>query len=156
MLKVAIIGKLPSKWEAPFDDDTWQIYGCNRHIDMDKIPRIDKWFDIHVNPPSYNIDNDKLITKDTYPLTEAINLVGGHYFNNSISYMIAYAILQGAGEIGLWGVRLDNSEEGRTRQLESVRLLLFFAKGRGIKVSSYEKNVLEELQYELYGGFTQC
>ena len=68
--------------------------------------------------------------------------------------MIAYAILQGAGEIGLWGVRLDNGEEIRTRQLQNVRELLFFAKGKGIKVSSYENNVLEN--YKLYGGFTQC
>ena len=66
--------------------------------------------------------------------------------------MIAYAILQGAEEIGLWGVRLDTGEEIRTKQLNNVRELLFFAKGRGIKVYSYEDNLLA--QYKLYGGFT--
>lgn len=152
MLKVAILGKLPSKYQAPFADTTWQIWGCNVHKDFSNIPRFDLWFDLHANPPSYDIDKDKLITSDLYPLNEAIELLGGCYFNNSISYMIAYAILQGAEEIGLWGVRLDTGEEIRTKQLNNVRELLFFAKGRGIKVYSYEDNILA--QYNLYGGFT--
>ena len=150
-LKVAIIGKLPSKWEAFKLDESWSIYGCNRHADMDKIKRFDLWFDIHSNPSVYNIPRHKLILHKDYPLTEAINLVGGHYFNNSISYMIAYAILKGATHISLYGVRLDNSEEIRTKQRESVDRLLFFAKGRGIEVYSIEDTILHE--YELYGGF---
>lgn len=149
-LKVAIIGKLPSKYQAPFADTTYQIWGCNVH-DMSKIPRFDLWFDIHSNPSVYNIPRHKLILQKDYPLTEAINLVGGHYFNNSISYMIAYAILQGATHISLYGVRLSNSEEIRTKQRECVDRLLFFAKGRGIEVYSIEDTILQE--YELYGGF---
>lgn len=151
MLKVAILGKLPSKYQAPFADTTYQIWGCNVHHDMANIPRFDLWFDIHSNPSVYNIDKNKIIKAKDYPLDEAISLVGGHFFNNSISYMIAYAILKGAEEISLYGVRLDNGEEIRTKQLQSVRELLFFAKGRGIKVYSYENNVLAE--YKLYGGF---
>ena len=151
MLKVAIIGKLPSKWEAFKLDESWSIYGCNVHHDMNKIPRFDLWFDIHSNPSKYNIQSDKLITKNNYPLNEAISLVGGRFFNNSISYMIAYAILQGATHISLYGVRLSNSEEIRTKQRECVDRLLFFAKGRGIEVYSIEDTILQE--YELYGGF---
>ena len=150
-LKVAIIGKLPSKYQAPFADTTFQIWGCNVHHDMANIPRFDLWFDLHSNPSVYNIPNNKLILHKNYPLNEVIDLVGGSYFNNSISYMIAYAILKGAEEISLYGVRLDNGEEIRTKQLQNVRELLFFAKGRGIKVYSYETNVLEN--YKLYGGF---
>ena len=153
MLKVAILGKLPSKYQAPFADTTFQIWGCNVH-DMSKIPRFDLWFDLHSNPSVYNIPNNKLILHKDYPLDEAISLVGGSYFNNSISYMIAYAILKGAEEIRLYGVRLDNGEEIRTKQLQNVRELLFFAKGRGIKVYSYEDNVLAN--YKLYGGFKEC
>ena len=152
MLKVAILGKLPSKYQAPFADTTWQIWGCNVHKDFSNIPKFDLWFDLHANPPSYDIDKDKLITSDLYPLNEAIELLGGCYFNNSISYMIAYAILQGASEISLYGVRLDTGEEIRGKQLNNVRELLFFAKGRGIKVYSYEDNILRF--YNLYGGFT--
>jgi len=87
--KIAIIGKLPSKFQAPYNDPEWQIWGCNVHHDMQLISRFDKWFDLHQNPSKYDFD---VITKKDYPLDEAINLVGGNYFNNSIAYMVAYAI----------------------------------------------------------------
>ena len=149
MLKVAILGKLPSKYQAPFADTTWQIWGCNVH-DMSKIPRFDLWFDIHRNPSNYTIPPDKLITRDKYPLEEVISLLGGNYLNNSISYMIMYAVLQGATDISLYGVSLSTGEEIRTKQLNNLREILFFCKGRGIKVSSIEENVLAT--YPLYGA----
>ena len=150
-MKVAILGKLPSKFKAPFDDEEFQIYGCNVHQDMEKIPRYDVWFDIHSNPSTYtNIDKSKLILRTQYPLADAINLVGGCFFNNSISYMIAYAILQGASVIHLYGVALQNGEEIRTKQLQNVRELLMFARGKGIDIWSIEPNVLSP--YPLYGA----
>lgn len=148
-LKVAILGKLPSKYQAPFADTTWQIWGCNVHHDMTNIPRFDLWFDIHKNISSYNENiRAKLITRDKYPLEKVLDLLGGNYLNNSISYMIMYAVLLNASDISLFGVRLDTGGEIRTHQLQNVRECLFFAKGRGIKVSSYENNVLKE--YPLY------
>ena len=152
MLKVAIIGKLPSKWEAFKLDESWSIYGCNRHADMDKIKRFDLWFDIHKNPSIYNDKEigSKLITRDKYPLEEVISLLDGYYLNNSISYMIMYAVLQGAKEIALFGVRLDNDQENRTQQKLNVEQILFFCKGMGIKVWSYEPNILA--QFPLYGA----
>jgi len=148
-MKVAILGKLPSKFKAPFNDDSWQIWGCNVHEDMNSISRYNLWFDIHSFIVDYpNIPEHKLIRRNMYPLEQAIKLVGGEYFNNSIPYMIAYAILEGATEIALYGVGLRSPEEDRTHQLQNVRELLFFAKGRGIKVYSEEGNVLQE--WELY------
>ena len=150
-LKVAIIGKLPSKYQAPFDDTSWQIYGCNVHSDFDKLPRFNLWFDIHKNISSYNENiRAKLITRDKYPLEKVLDLLGGNYLNNSISYMIMYAVLQGATEIALFGVRLDNDLENRTHQKNNVEQILFFCKGRGIKVWSYEPNILKE--FPLYGA----
>ena len=143
-LKVAILGKLPSKMYAPFDDDTWQIWSCNVH----KIPRFDLWFDIHTNPSKYNITPDRLITAKSYPLEDVKRLLGGSYLNNSISYMVMYAVLKGAKEIALYGVALNTGEEIRTKQLNNLREILFYCKGRGIKVTSYEQNVLAE--YPLY------
>ena len=150
MLKVAIIGKLPSKYQAPFADTTWAIYGCNKHVDMAKIPRYSLWFDIHRNPSNYTIPPDKLITRDKYPLEEVTSLLGGNYLNNSISYMVMYAVLQGATDISLYGVSLSTGEEIRTKQLNNLREILFYCKGKNIKVSSYESNVLAE--YPLYGS----
>lgn len=148
-MKVAILGKLPSKFLAPFEDKEWQIWGCNVHKDMDKIKRYDLWFDIHKNPSIYNIPSNKLITRDKYPLDEVVSLLGGFYLNNSISYMIMYAVLQGATDIELYGVKLCCGEEIRTQQLQNVREILFFCKGKGINVFSIEKNVTEG--YALYG-----
>lgn len=146
-MKVAILGKLPSKFLAPFEDKEWQIWGCNVHKDMAKIKRYDLWFDIHNNPSKYDITSD-IITRQNYPLDEVLSLLGGYYLNNSISYMIMYAVLKGATEIGLYGVRLECGEEIRTQQLQNTREILFYCKGRGIKVFSIEENVLAG--YPLY------
>ena len=145
MLKVAILGKLPSKMYAPFDDPEWEIWTCNKH----KIPRFTRWFDIHKNPSLYDNDiNEKLITLDKYPLEEVIDLLGGYYLNNSISYMIMYGVLLNASEIRLYGVALNNDHEIRTHQRQGTREICMFARGRGIKVWSYEPTLLEE--YPLY------
>ena len=64
--------------------------------------------------------------------------------------MIMYAVLQGATDISLYGVSLSTGEEIRTKQLNNLREILFFCKGRGIKVSSIEENVLAT--YPLYGA----
>lgn len=147
--KIAIIGKLPSKFKAPFNDKDWCIWGCNVHSDMKQIPRFDLWFDLHINPATYKgIHKSKLITATKYPYKDAIELLGGRYFNSSMIYMVVYAILQGATDIALYGVRLDSPDEVRTQQLNVLRNVLFFAKGRGINVTSIEDNILTE--YELY------
>ena len=149
-MKVAILGKLPSKFLAPFEDKEYQIWGCNVHKDFELLPRFDLWFDIHKNPSKYNITSDRLVTRQNYPLNEVISLLGGFYLNNSISYMIMYAVLKGATEIGLYGVRLCCEDEIRTQQLANVREILFYCKGKGIKVYSAEPNVLAG--YPLYGA----
>lgn len=149
-MKVAILGKLPSKFLAPFDDKEYQIWGCNVHKDFELLPRYDLWFDIHKQPSIYSMKPNKLITRENYPLDEVISLLGGFYLNNSISYMVMYAVLKGAEEIRLCGIRLENDHENRTKQLQNLREILFFCKGRGIKVFSVEGNVLAG--YPLYGA----
>lgn len=141
--KVAILGKLQTKFYAPFWDDEWDIWTLNYNDGV--LPRISLWFDIHTNP------NPKAdITKVNYPFEDAENLVGGQYFNNSISYMIAYAILKGYEEIALYGMRFVSDNQPRQEQYNNVRELIFFAKGKGIKVTSpYDDIMLRE--YALYG-----
>jgi hypothetical protein len=43
--KVAIVGCASSKDEAPFDDDSFEIWGVNNLFHL--IPRADRWFEIH-------------------------------------------------------------------------------------------------------------
>ena len=145
--KVAILGKLQSKFNAPFEDEEWDIWTLNKHTDFDKLPRITLLFDIHANKPYEKAD----ITRKNYPFEEAEKLVGGQYFNNSISYMIAYAILKGYEEIALYGMRFDAAHEiRRNGEYQNVREWIFYTKGRGIKISSFEKEMLKE--YPLYGA----
>lgn len=141
--KVAILGKLQTKFYAPFWDESWDIWTLNYNEGV--LPRIDLWFDIHKNP------NPKAdITRGNYPFKDAESLLGGQYYNNSISYMIAYAILKGYTEIALYGMRFTTDNQPRAEQYHNVRELIFFAKGRGIKVTApYDDIMIQE--YSLYG-----
>lgn len=142
--KVAILGKLISKYKAPFDDYEWDIWTLN-HNSQD-LPRIDLWFDIHLQGTYPGAD----ITRANYPFEEAEKLVGGQYYNNSISYMIAYAILKGYKEIALYGMNFQSDGEQRRKEYQNVRELIFFAKGKGIKVTAPCDEIMLH-QYKLYG-----
>ena len=96
--KVAILGKLPTKFKAPFGNEEWDIWTLNIHSDAEQLKRITLWFDIHAHGANPHAD----ITRANYPFEEAEKLVGGQYYNNSISYMIAYAILNGYEEIAIF------------------------------------------------------
>lgn len=142
--KVAILGKLPTKFKAPFNDKKWDIWTCNYH--KEELPRISRWFDIHAVNPNPRAD----ITRANYPFEEVEKMLGGQYINNSFSYMIAYAILKGYKEIELYGARFLNDSERRTHQFTNVRELCFFARGKGIKISApYDEVLLKE--YDRYG-----
>lgn len=48
-LKVAMIGTAPSsRMLAPFNDPTWQIWGCSPG-NMNTLPRVNLWFELHSN-----------------------------------------------------------------------------------------------------------
>jgi hypothetical protein len=63
--------------------------------------------------------------------------------------LIAYAILQGYKEIALYGMRFDAEHEARRNgEYQNVRELLFFAKGRGVKVTApADRTMLQEYPY---------
>ena len=143
--KVAILGKLQTKQYAPFYNDEWDIWTLNYNDDV-VLPRVTLLFDIHAQGANPQAD----ITRENYPFKEAEELAGGQYFNNTVSYMIAYAILKGYEEIALYGMRFYTDSEVRERQYANVREWLFFAKGKGIKITApYDSVMLKE--YNLYG-----
>ena len=141
--KVAILGKLPSKYFAPFEDMSYDIWTCNYN---EVLARVDHIFDIH----SHGANPNATITRSNYPFKEVEQLVGGQYFNNTFSYMIALAVLLKYKEIELYGVRLYDDHEIREHQRQNVRELIFFARGRGIKVTAPADECLLE-GYEYYG-----
>ena len=142
--KVALLGKLVSKFNAPWEDMSWDIWTLNYHYEQ--LPRVTLWFDLHIKNPNPKAD----ITRANYPFVEVEQMVGGNYFNNSFSYMIAYAILKGYEEIAIYGARFIHDQEVRAMQRQSVRELVMFARGRGIKVSAPVDECLLE-GYEYYG-----
>ena len=142
--KVAILGKLPSKFYAPFWDLSFDIWAFNYH--KEQLPRVSLWFDIHKNNPN----PIATITRTNYPFDEVVKMLGGNYFNNSVSYLIAYAILKNYKEIYLYGMQFKNDNEQRELQYQNVRELIFFAKGKGIEIKApFNKVMLAE--YPLYG-----
>ena len=146
MNKLVILGKLPTKFKAPFDDYSYDIWAFNIHKDAEKIKRVTTWFDIH----SRGINPNATITRDNFPFKECENLVGGQYFNNSASYLIAYAILKGYKHIELYGMKFIYDFERRNLERQNVRELIFFARGRGVNISApCDMELLRE--YELYG-----
>lgn len=147
MKKLAILGKLPTKFKAPFFDNDYQIWTFNKHDDYNQLKRVDLWFDIHANNPNPIAD----ITRANFPFKECEELLGGQYFNNTVSYLIAYAILKGFKEIELYGMRFKagQKETQRDGEYQNVRELIFFAKGKGVKITTPYDDLLK--QYPLYG-----
>lgn len=141
--KIAILGKLFTKYSAPFDDPSWEIWSMNLHEDANMLPRVDKWFDIHKNPANKNAD---VLLKD-FPVDECVKLIGGKYYKTTAAWLIAYAILQGATDIALYGMKFWADHERRRNELENVRQMIFFAKGRGINITAPEDE--EELFPEI-------
>lgn len=143
--KVAILGKLLTKFDAPFDNSDWDIWAFNWH--NEQLPRVTKWFDIHANGANPKAD----INRSNFPFSECERLVGGQYFNNSVSYLIAYAILKGYKEIALYGMKFNAEHETRRNgEYQNVRELIFFAKGKGVNITApSDKTMFTE--YPLYG-----
>lgn len=144
--KVAILGKLPTKFKAPFDNEDYDIWAFNWHPDERQLKRIDLWADIH----SRGINPKATLTRDNFPFDEVENMLGGNYFNNTASYLIAYAILKGYKTIKLYGMRFQSAEEQRKCEYHNVRELIFFAKGKGIDIKApFDPNLFDE--YKHYG-----
>jgi hypothetical protein len=161
-MKVAIIGTVTvSRMLAPFQDQEWEIWGCspgNRRA----LPRVTRWFELHavmdVKRPEngdWNSDYFGWLKEQTFPIymQEPNELVPGckvfprnewlaefgdrgrDAATSSIALMIGYAIMQGAKEIGVFGVDMAAEEEAYTFQKPGCRQMLMIAAERGIKVS---------------------
>lgn len=131
-LKVAIVGTAPSSRSlAPFGDPSWKIWGCSAG-NQGMLPRIDAWFEIHSNLlwpehehfgkpyldwlsqqsfPLYMQDNTQIARAIPYPKDEIVAEFGRYFFTSSFAWMVAFAIKQGAKEIGLWGVDMASRDE---------------------------------------------
>jgi hypothetical protein len=157
--KVAIVGGSKSRFKAPYDDDTWDIWAFSS-IRL-PTPRITRWFELHsledlqgqlkhdtpyrlsyrrylqfmlqLDCPIYmQRTHEEIPNSVEYPLQAALDAFG-KCFTSTVSYLIALAILEGYETIGVWGIRLK-IKTIYARQRPGVEYLLGVAKQRGIHI----------------------
>lgn len=136
-MKIAILGKLQSKYLVDFQDKDLEIWSMNVHDDEYLLPRVDKWFDLHTYPERQNADYNK----DNFPFEKCHELVGRRFYS-TMAYMIAFAVLQGATTIQIFGSRYnDDGNPRRQRELHNVREMLFYCLGKGINIEICNEDI---------------
>ncbi len=170
--KVAIVGYTPTRKYAPYRDPEWEIWGVNDLFKFqaeNDVVRWDRWFELHEyrsclskekldrcrdefkkwNIPVYmQKKHPDIPCSVEYPLQDVIDAYGD-YLTNSISYMVALAILEGFEEIGIYGVDMStDSEYGHQRP--SCEYWVGVARGRGITVNIHPQADLLKARF-LYG-----
>lgn len=162
--KVCIVGFADTRRIVPFDNPDFEFWGINalhRASDLPG-PHWDRWFQLHDIQEHHGKDEQDLAnhleflstlkcpvyvrpqdlgahpipTQTAYPLAQVVNRFP-RYFNNTISYLIALAILMEYQEIHLYGV--DMAQDALTgseyaQQRPSCEFFLGVAMGAGITI----------------------
>jgi hypothetical protein len=153
-LKIALIGTAPSsRMLAPFADPSWKIWACSPG-NMDVLPRVDLWFEIHGNLlwpehksygepyiewlkkqtfPIYMQDNTLVPNATPFPKQEMVDKFGKDFFTSSFAWMMAKAISDGASEIALFGIDMASRDE-YILQRPGFFFFRYLAQQAGIKV----------------------
>jgi len=153
--RIAIVGKAPSSRElAPYGNDSWEIWTLADLVVAQIAPRFDRHFELHPihwfeqqnklylqwmqtvkDKPIYLRAIDERVPAGVeYPKEKVIKFFGCRYFTNTVSWMLALAIMERPEEIGIWGVDMAQSEE-YAAQRPSCELFIGFALGLGIQVT---------------------
>lgn len=147
MKKLAIVGSGSTRNQAPYQDQSYEIWGTGTtatHRDVERLTCIIELHDkeVYQNYQNAFIDfNGPIYTKtfDThlkncllFPMIEVLKEYPAPY-DCTISYMIALAMLQGFDLIELYGVHLNASDE-YMKQKTSVAFMVGFARGQGVEV----------------------
>lgn len=155
-LKVALIGTAPSsRMLAPYNDPTWQIWGCSPG-NMNTLPRVDVWFELHSNLlwpehesygkpyiewlkvqpfPVWMQDQVQVPRAMVFPKDEIVAEFGDSFFTSSFAWMMALAMKQGASEIALYGIDMASRDE-YIRQRPGFYFFRYLAEKRGIKITA--------------------
>lgn len=155
--KVAILGTVPHKLKAPFDNQEFEIWAIAHACLGDPLPRVDRIFEVHKwdevvkwgspqawakhpNIPVYLIEpREDVPNSFPFPFKELEDKfqIFEHrkecYFTNSISEMVALALHEDFEEIHIYGVNMSHSSEYEF-QKPSCEYFLGLAKGLGKKI----------------------
>jgi len=171
--KVAILGTVPHKMKAPFNDPDFEIWAIAHACLGEPLPRCDRIFEVHKwdevvkwgspqawamfpNAPVYLQEaRAEVANSISFPFKELMSKFmifddrAEVNFTNSISEMIALAIDEGFEEIHVYGVNMSHHTEYGT-QKPSCEYYLGLAKGMGIKVYVPSESDLMKT-YFIYG-----
>ncbi len=143
MKRCAIIGSSRSVDDAPWDNKSIEIWSIASILGR---PRYDRIFEMHdgmdtevfnhvlnAGCPVYMKEVNPRVPKSVrYPIEPVLAAFGRH-FSNTISYMVALAILEEYKEIQFYGVNMEfGSEYGVEKP--SLDYCVGVARGRGIAV----------------------
>jgi len=117
-----------------FLDEKPQVVSGTQNLG-DTIMRINNMKVPLIAPYKY----EEIPLSEQFPLKECVERFGMPYFTNTICYMIAYVLLEGAKEIELFGVNQAGSHE-YTEERSGVEYWLGIAVGMGIKVTIHGKD----------------
>lgn len=182
--KIAIVGTAEPHWrEAPFADETWEIWTCGgvyttaprstRHIEIHRLSETCKGWgespeqeaaarNVYVEwlrsrgPHVYAQPSPQLPDATPYPLQDVLKAFPDGYFTNSVSYMLALALLEGVSEIALYGVDMalsgntDTGSDEYGQQRPSCEFYLGVAVGMGVQVHLPPQTTLLKCR-KLYG-----
>lgn len=171
-MKVAIAcGSPSSEFLAPYHDKDVEIWVLGNRVDRHLDKRVTRIFEIHDNLTEHAdvaayksrlyllakkyevVVGEKFLTHGecpgvtVFPYKDTEELFGALYLTSSPAYMLAYAILKGATEIGIYGVDLSVSDHEYFWQRPCVEAWIGFAKGRGIKVTIPEVSHVGKSRY---------
>lgn len=166
-MKICILGCAPSWKDAPFNDNSVEIWTLN-HALINLVPRFDKHFDVHIpylikypfdNYHKWLSDNqNKLYIMDKYELYPDANIIDhvmlvrkhGKYFTSSVAWMIAEALeYDNVTDIYLCGTDFVQKEEYQI-QRPCVEHYIGKADERGIEVHTQPSSTLLKSD-KLYG-----
>ena len=149
---ITILGNSNTKFLADFKNKNNEIWCIGKHDNEEFIPRVDKWFDLcnsfsKRTNADYNIDN--------FPFDSCHELVHGKRYASIIAYLIAFAILQDATKISLYGICSDDPHKPKSeveKELHNIREMIYFCWGRGIDIEI----CFEEIDYILPEYTVDC
>ncbi len=166
--KIAVLGSAVSSVRlAPFDDPTWEIWGCSPANKA--LPRCNVWFELH-NPDVKIREGlfewmEWLKTQPIvymqkayegytgareYPLRPIVEKWGPFWWTSQLSFMLALAIEQNPSHIGMYGVDMAANSEYNQQRLACQYFIQHIVRNSDIElVVPPESDILEPAP--LYG-----
>lgn len=155
MKKLLIVGGAESLIHCPFEDINNEIWAIGYQVDGKNIPRADRCFEMHNNPPEgafkygenraveYVVNGQIEYPSDVllyeFPLNDVckffkLDLNENKFFRSTIDYMLSLAIYEGYKDIEIHRCTMIAKEEYYYHR-QSINYLVGYGRAIGVKIS---------------------